>query len=140
VVGIAPRGRPQVRNIGTAARLRDGERGDHLAREYLRQHARLHRFRAAVQDRRRADRVAEEARRYTATACSTDLLHRDDAHEAVTFCSAISLRKAETHIANRGRLFIEFTRELAGLVPIVGEGLDLARDELAQRLPKRLVL
>jgi hypothetical protein len=84
--------------------------------------------------------VAEEAGRYAATASSTDLLHRDDAHEAVTFCSAISLRKAEAHIANRGRLFIEFTRELAGLVPIVGEGLDLARDELAQRLPKRLVL
>ena len=67
-VGIAPRGRPQVRNIGAAARLRDGERGDLFARKYCGSTRAFISSEPRLQDRRRADRVAEEARRYAAGA------------------------------------------------------------------------
>ena len=94
MIAVAPRGRAEIRDIGAAAGLGDRERRDFLAREDLRQHARLHLLRAAMQDRRRADRVAEEARRHAAAAGARDLLHRDDAHEAVALGPAVALRES----------------------------------------------
>ena len=93
-----------------------------------------------MKDRRRADRVAEETRPHAAGAAPRDLLHRDDPHEAVAFDAAVALGIAELHVADCGSLLVELAREFAGLVPLVRVGLDLARDEPAQRLPERLVL
>src|SRR5271157_672492 len=139
MIALAPGHRSQARYVGAAARLGDGERGDFLARKDLRQHARLHLFRAVVQDRRRADRVAEEAGRHPPATGAGDLLHRDDAHEPVALGSAVALGKSEPHVTDLGCFPVELARKLAGLVPVVGEGLDLARDEAPQALPEGFV-
>src|SRR6185437_6285392 len=93
-----------------------------------------------MQDRRRADGVAEQPGAEAAAAGARDLLHGDDAHEAVALGPAIGLGEAEAHVADGGGLFINLARELARLVPCIGERLDLLGDESAQRLAEGLVL
>ncbi len=93
-----------------------------------------------MDNRRRADRVGKEPRRHAAAARAPDLLHGDDAHEAVALGPAVGLREAKAHVADGGGLLVELAREFAGFVPRGAIGLDLALNELAQGLAERFVL
>ena len=139
VVAVAPRLGAQVGDVGAAARLGDGERRDLLARQHLRQHPRLHlRARGAaiggepmVWLIRLALTPPEPAR---ASSCVAMIRMKWSA--AMPPYSSGKPRPA----ADRGRLVIELARKLAGLVPFVGMGLDLARHEAAHHVAERFVL
>ena len=139
-IAVAPRDGPQIGDVGAAARLGDGERGNLLARKDFRQHAGFEFGAAGARDRRRTDRMAVEAGADAAGTGPRQLLHRDDPHEAVGLGPAVRLGKSEPEQADLCRLLVERAGKLAGLVPDMRVGLDLAFDKAAHRVAERDVV
>lgn len=110
-IAVAARRGAQVRDVGAAARLGDGQRRNLPAGQNLGQHPRLEFRTAGARDRRRADRIALEAGGNPAGAGPRQLLDRDDPHEIVDFGAAIFFRKAQAQQPDGGGLLIEQARE-----------------------------
>src|SRR5581483_844221 len=140
MVAVAPGARAQIGDIGAAARLGDRERRNLLARQHPRQHPRLNIVARGARNRRRADGVAHQARRDAAGTGPRQLLACHDLHELVGGAAAKLLGKPEAKQPDPGRFTIERAWKLAGLVPLMGERLDLLLDKAAHDLPERLVL
>src|SRR5271154_7555373 len=96
MIALAARAGLQVCDVGTAAGLRDRERGNLGARKHLRQHPGLQHLRAAPRDWRAADGVTEEASRQAAGAATREFLRRQDPHETVAIDPAVFRWEAET--------------------------------------------
>ncbi len=73
--------------------------------------------------------MAHQAGGNPAGAGARQFLRRHDPHELVGLRAAILLGKAEPQQPDRGRLPIKLARKLAGLVPFMGERLDLPRQK-----------
>ena len=90
----------------------------------------------SARDRRQADAVGHQRRGQPARADAGQLLRlgqRVEDVEAVAV-AAVFLRVAEAQDAGGGGLAVEFAGELAGVLPRVDVGRDLARDEGADRV------
>ena len=74
-----------------------------------------------------------------AGAGARQFLRRHDLHELVGGHAAIFFRETEPQQPDLGGLGIELARKLAGLVPFMGIGLDLARHEAAHHVAERLM-
>ena len=84
--------------------------------------------------------MAHQARADPAGAGPREFLRGHDLHELVGGNAAIFFGKAQPQQPDLGRLGIERARKLAGLVPLAGVGLDLARHEAAHDVAERFVV
>ena len=139
MVAVALRPGAEIGDVGAAARLGDRERGNLLPRQHLRQHPCLDLGPGGAGDRRRADGVAHQARTDPAGAGARQFLRSHDLHELIGRDAAIFFRKTQAQQPDLGGLGIELARKLAGFVPFMGIGLDLARHEAAHHVAKRFM-
>ena len=139
VVAVAPRGGPQVGNVGAAAGLGDGERRDLLAGE----HRGSTRALIACEPKRaiggapmvwllrEAEMPPDPAR---ASSCA-ETIHMKRSPGVPPYSSG----KPRLQQPDRGGLLVELARELARLVPFGGEGLDFFLDKAAHHVAKGFV-
>ena len=84
--------------------------------------------------------MAHQAGADAAGAGARQFLRGHDLHELVGGDAAELLGKTQPQQADLRGLLIQRARKLAGLVPLMGEGLDLLLDETAHDVAKGFVL
>ncbi len=141
VIAVAPRRRLQVRNIGSAGRLGDGEARAHAARDDIRKHAILDLIAGEALDQADGNRAAADRRADAACAALRKFLREGRAHETVVEAEpAILLGHAEAPRAERADFLVQLPRHLARFIPFRCVRRNFRSDEATDGFAERTAL